>query len=83
MAGVRIMTPQLAMSQLLLIRHMFWLYEESPAQGFDTLVESRVDVVGVREESAKGHFRHAGVVIKEYDWMLYSLHVLRLVEQAP
>jgi len=40
-------------------------YEENPRQGFDTFLEWCVDVVGAREDSAKGHFRHAGLTIEE------------------
>jgi transposase len=40
-------------------------YEEDPDQGFDTFLEWCVDVVGAREQSAKGHFRHAGLTIEE------------------
>jgi transposase len=49
------------------IRRNWRFYEENPEQGFDTFLEWCVDVVGAREESAKGHFRHAGVTIEEYD----------------
>jgi transposase len=49
------------------IRRSWRFYEENPEQGFDTFLEWCVDVVGAREESAKGHFRHAGVTIEEYD----------------
>lgn len=49
------------------IRRNWRFYEENPEQGFDTFLEWCVDVVGAREESAKGHFRHAGVTIEKYD----------------
>lgn len=49
------------------IKRNWRFYEECPEQGFDTFLEWCVDVVGAREESAKGHFRHAGVIIEEYD----------------
>lgn len=43
-----------------------WLtYEENPGQGFTSFLEWCVDVVGAREKSAKGHFRHAGWNIEE------------------
>jgi hypothetical protein len=40
-------------------------YEDDPEQSFDDFLEWCVDYVGTREESAKGHFRHAGVNIVE------------------
>lgn len=32
-----------------------------PDQGFDTYLGWCIDVAGAKEESAKGHFRHAGL----------------------
>jgi transposase len=49
------------------IKRNWQFYEESPEQRFDAFLEWCVDVVGGREESAKGHFRHAGVTIEEFD----------------
>jgi transposase len=40
-------------------------YEEHPRQGFDTFLEWCIDVVSERKESARRHFRHAGINIKE------------------
>lgn len=40
-------------------------YEESPDQGFHTFLEWCVDIVGARDKSAGGHFRHAGLTIEE------------------
>lgn len=40
-------------------------YEGDPGQGFDMFLEWCVDVVGGKECSAKGHFRHAGLTIDE------------------
>jgi transposase len=40
-------------------------YEENPRQGFDTFLEWCIDVVGKKKESARGHFRHAGIDIEE------------------
>jgi transposase len=38
-----------------------WLsYAQSPDQSFNAFLEWCVDVVGAREKSAQGHFRHAG-----------------------
>jgi transposase len=36
-------------------------------QDFRDFLEWCVDIVGAREESAKGHFRHAGLVIEELE----------------
>ncbi|KMP06847.1 hypothetical protein CIRG_06528 [Coccidioides immitis RMSCC 2394] len=47
------------------IRRNWQVYEEDPAQGFDSFLEWCVDIVGKREESAKGHFRRAGLTIDE------------------
>ncbi|EED12793.1 hypothetical protein TSTA_053110 [Talaromyces stipitatus ATCC 10500] len=47
------------------IKRNWRLYEEVPEQGFDAFLEWCVDLVGTREESAKGHFRHAGVIIED------------------
>lgn len=41
------------------------VYEKDPGQGFNIFLEWCVDVVGAREESAKGHFRHTGVELDE------------------
>jgi hypothetical protein len=40
-------------------------YAENPEQGFDRFLEWCVDVVGAKERSAKGHFKHAGVTVEE------------------
>ena len=40
-------------------------YENNPEQGFGAFLEWCVDVVGGKEHSAKGHFRHAGLTIEE------------------
>ena len=41
-------------------------YEQSPDQGFASFLKWCIEAVGSREESAKGHFRHAGVVVEDY-----------------
>jgi transposase len=41
-------------------------HREHAGQDFRDFLEHCVDVVGAREESAKGHFRHAGLEIEEY-----------------
>jgi transposase len=44
----------------------YWkVYEENPEQGFAVFLQWCVDVVGGKEESARGHFRHAGLTIEE------------------
>lgn len=47
------------------IRRNWQFYEENPDQGFDNFLEWCVDVVGTREKSAEGHFRHAGLTVEE------------------
>nr|BAC54731.1 putative transposase [Aspergillus oryzae] len=47
------------------IRRHWSVYEDSPEQGFDTFLEWCIDVVGARKQSAKGHFRHAGLTVEE------------------
>jgi hypothetical protein len=42
-------------------------YEENPGQGFDAFLEWCVRVVGSRVQSAKGHFRHAGIQLEEVE----------------
>ncbi|EED11609.1 conserved hypothetical protein [Talaromyces stipitatus ATCC 10500] len=48
------------------IRRNWQVYEENPDQGFDHFLQWCVKIVGARDQSAKGHFRHAGLVIEEY-----------------
>jgi transposase len=40
-------------------------YEEHPDQGFDSFLRWCLDVVGGNGQSARGHFRHAGLTITE------------------
>jgi transposase len=40
-------------------------YEEDPKQGFNTFLEWCIDVVGGKKDSARGHFRHAGIQVEE------------------
>lgn len=47
------------------IKRNWHIYEGSPEQGFGTFLEWCVDVVGGREQSAEGHFRHSGLTVKE------------------
>jgi transposase len=47
------------------IKKSWKVYEQNPGPGFGVFREWCVDVVGRREESARGHFRHAGWTIEE------------------
>ncbi len=47
------------------IKKNWRIYTENPDQGFAAFLKWCVDVVGGREESVKGHFRHAGWTIEE------------------
>jgi hypothetical protein len=49
------------------IKRHWALYEAQPDLGFDTFLQTCVDAVGARIDSAEGHFRHAGVAIEEYE----------------
>jgi transposase len=40
-------------------------FAENPKQDFSAFLEWCIDMVGGKESSAKGHFRHAGVTIEE------------------
>jgi transposase len=40
-------------------------YETSPHQGFGAYLEWCIDVVGERQDSARGHLRHAGVTVEK------------------
>jgi transposase len=40
-------------------------YEEHPRMGFDNFLKWCINVVGKKKESARGHFRHAGIKIEE------------------
>jgi transposase len=47
------------------IKRNWSVYEEDPNHGFNNFLEQCVDMVGGRKDSARGHFRHAGLVIGE------------------
>lgn len=47
------------------IRRHWHSYEENSDQGFDNFLEWCVDTVGTKEQSARGHFRNAGLDIEE------------------
>lgn len=47
------------------IRRKWTVYKEGPEQDFGAFLEQCVDTVGARRQSARGHFRHAGVAIDD------------------
>jgi transposase len=47
------------------IRRSWHNYEENPRQGFDAFLEWCIGIVGGKKNSARGHFRHAGLIIEE------------------
>jgi transposase len=47
------------------IKRNWHIYEENPQQGFDSFLEWCIDVVGKKNNSARGHFRHVGLIIEE------------------
>jgi transposase len=47
------------------IKRNWHIYEEDPEQGFDNFLEWSIDIVSKRRDSTRGHFRHAGLIIKE------------------
>ncbi|KAI1829276.1 hypothetical protein DTO006G1_9806 [Penicillium roqueforti] len=47
------------------IKRNWSCYEVDPDQGFDAFLGWCIDVVGTEKESARGHFRHAGLKIDE------------------
>lgn len=47
------------------IRRNWGHYEADPDQGFDVFLARCIDVVGAKTDSARGHFRHAGLDIEE------------------
>jgi transposase len=48
------------------IRRNWHPYENLPYQDFGIYLEWCVDVVGSKEQSAKGHFRHAGLTVEDF-----------------
>jgi transposase len=48
------------------IRKNWHIYEDLPYQDFGIYLEWCVDVVGSKEQSARGHFRHAGLTVEEF-----------------
>ena len=49
------------------IRRNWSYYADDPDREFGTFFEGRINEVGAREESARGHFRHAGLTIQDLD----------------
>lgn len=47
------------------IKRNWKLYEAQPDQGFDTFLQTCVDIVGAKKASAEAHFRHSGVTIED------------------
>jgi transposase len=47
------------------IKRNWHIYEENLEQGFNSFLEWCIDVVGSKKTSARGHFRHAGLIIEE------------------
>ena len=47
------------------IKRNWQRYEEYPEQDFGAFLEWCISVVGGNERSARGHFRHAGLIIEE------------------
>jgi len=47
------------------VKRNWRIYEENLEQCFDSFLEWCIDVVGQRKNSARGHFRHAGLIIEE------------------
>jgi hypothetical protein len=47
------------------IKRSWHNYEENPQQGFDAFLEWCINIVGGKKNSARGHFRHAGLKIEE------------------
>ena len=43
-----------------------WL-QAWPGQGFDTFLQTCIEAVGAKRDSAEGHFRHSGITIEEFE----------------
>lgn len=46
------------------IKKAWSMYEEDPDQGFHAFLRRCIHDVGGKQESAEGHFRHAGITIE-------------------
>jgi transposase len=47
------------------IRRKWTIYQDEPERDFGAFLERCVDTVGAKKQSARGHFRHAGILIEE------------------
>lgn len=47
------------------IKHRWGLCEGNPDQGFDVFLKWCINTVGAKEDSARGHFQHAGMKVLE------------------
>ena len=47
------------------IKQNWQVYAAYLNQGFDEFLKWFIDIVGEKEQSAKGYFRHAGLTIEE------------------
>ena len=48
------------------IKKNWCAYEEAPEQGFGAFLEWCIDMVGGKQDSARGHFRHAGITVEDF-----------------
>jgi len=48
------------------IKKQWHEFEDNPSQNFQLFLEWCIGIVGGRERSARGHFRHAGVTVEEF-----------------
>ncbi|KAJ6130060.1 hypothetical protein N7512_002840 [Penicillium capsulatum] len=58
------------------IRRVWDYYERDPSRGFDVSLERCINVAGVKEEHAWGHFRHAG---QEINFATYEIYLRSVV----
>lgn len=42
-------------------------FVDNPAQGFYAFLRKFVQVIGQKDESAEGHFRHTGIAVQRKD----------------
>ena len=47
------------------IKRNWHIYKEDPEQGFNNFLECYINVVDRKKNSARGHFRYTGLIIKE------------------
>jgi hypothetical protein len=46
------------------IRRKWPIYQDEPDHDFGAFLERCIDTVGAKNQSARGHFRHAGIMIE-------------------